>query len=74
MKKLIIGPCSIKVSGLGMAMEAMVLSILEPTGIARADDKRPDGSFIPWRMGRTLVWDNTCVETLATSHFPQTST
>lgn len=42
---------------------------LEPRGVVRADGKRPDGmSLIPWERGRALVWDATCVDTLAPSH------
>ena len=42
---------------------------LEPTGLYRSDGKRPDGaSLVPWRCGRVLVWDATCVDTLAPSH------
>ncbi|XP_063538071.1 uncharacterized protein LOC134747375 [Cydia strobilella] len=29
--------------------------------------------LVPWRMGRPLVWDATCVDTLAPSHLPGTS-
>ncbi|CAH2226484.1 jg13502, partial [Pararge aegeria aegeria] len=33
------------------------------------DGKRPDGmTIVPWWMGRSLVWDATCVDTLAASH------
>lgn len=42
---------------------------LEPNGIVRSDGKRPDGlTLIPWQQGRCLVWDVTCVDTLAPSH------
>ena len=38
----------------------------------RPDDiyiKRPDGvTIIPWKTGRTLVWDATCTDTFAASH------
>ncbi|XP_047998133.1 uncharacterized protein LOC125235580 [Leguminivora glycinivorella] len=51
-----------------------VPAILEPNGIARDDGKRPDGmTLIPWMQGRTLVWDATCVDTLAPSHLQATS-
>ncbi|XP_063366199.1 uncharacterized protein LOC134654659 [Cydia amplana] len=51
-----------------------VPALLEPTGILRSDGKRPDGmSLIPWSMGRVLVWDATCVDTLAPSHLHGTS-
>ena len=44
-------------------------AILEPPGIVRSDGKRPDGvTLIPWRLGRQLVWDFTCKDTLAPSH------
>ncbi|CAK1587163.1 unnamed protein product [Parnassius mnemosyne] len=51
-----------------------VPSLLEPSGIARDDGKRPDGmSLIPWKMGRVLVWDATCSDTLALSHLHGTN-
>ena len=51
-----------------------VPAVLEPNGLARDDGKRPDGmSLFPWKMGRTLVWDATCVDTLAPSHLPRTA-
>ncbi|XP_048479848.1 uncharacterized protein LOC125489131 [Plutella xylostella] len=49
-------------------------AVLEPAGVIRDDGKRPDGmSLIPWAHGRPLVWDATCVDTLAASHVPHTS-
>ncbi|XP_061706793.1 uncharacterized protein LOC133517477 [Cydia pomonella] len=51
-----------------------VPAILEPVGSARDDGKRPDGmTLVPWKLGRPLVWDATCVDTLAPSHLPGTS-
>ena len=48
---------------------AIVPSRLEPTGLGRADGKRPDGiTMIPGSYGRLMVWDATCVDTFATSH------
>ena len=42
---------------------------LEPVGLSRDDGKRPDGAtVVPWKQGRCLVWDFTCVNTLARSH------
>lgn len=42
---------------------------LEPIGLFRDDGKRPDGmSLISWSKGRCLVWDATCVDTLAPSY------
>jgi hypothetical protein len=50
-----------------------VPAILEPTGLARDDGKRPDGAtLVPWRLGRALVWDATCVDTFAQSHIQGT--
>ena len=41
---------------------------LEPIGLDRADGKRPDGTtMVPWSNGRLLVWDATCVDTIAPS-------
>ncbi|KAI8425471.1 hypothetical protein MSG28_007216 [Choristoneura fumiferana] len=38
------------------------------------DGKRPDAkTLMPWEMGRPLVWDATCVDTLAPSHLPSTA-
>ena len=48
---------------------AQIPSMLEPTGLCRSDGKRPDGvTIIPWKSGRTLVWDATCTDTFAASH------
>jgi len=53
---------------------AGVPAILEPPGLCRADGKRPDGlSLIPWSCGKSLLWDATCVDTVAVSHMPKTS-
>ena len=41
----------------------------EPVGLSRSDGKRPDGmSLIPWKSGKTLVWDVTVASTLADSY------
>ncbi|KAF2894756.1 hypothetical protein ILUMI_11417 [Ignelater luminosus] len=43
--------------------------LLEPSIICRDDGKRPDRmTLIPWTNGKTLVWDATCTDTLASSH------
>ena len=48
---------------------AGVPSQLEPSGLSRDDGKRPDGAtIIPFNKGKCLVWDATCVNTLAASH------
>jgi len=42
---------------------------LEPEGLFRDDGKRLDGmTLIPWKRGSCLVWDATCVDTLAASY------
>ena len=44
-------------------------SHLEPPGLSRSDGKRPDGmSIVPWKHGKSLVWDATCLDTLAPSY------
>ncbi|XP_059062408.1 uncharacterized protein LOC131855180 [Achroia grisella] len=48
---------------------AQIPAVLEPSGIVREDGKRPDGmTLVPWKLGKCLVWDATCVDTLAPSH------
>ena len=49
-------------------------AILEPPGLTRTDGKRPDGlTLVPWRKGRSLLWDATCVDTFAKSYLNSTS-
>ena len=44
-------------------------SIREPQGVSRIDGKRPDGmTLYPWKNGKLLLWDFTCVDSLAPSH------
>lgn len=51
---------------------AQIPSTREPTGISKNDNLRPDGiTSIPWNMGQPLVWDATCVDTLAPSYLKQ---
>lgn len=46
-------------------------AILEPQGLSREDGKRPDGiTLTPWCKGKPIVWDFTCVDTLARSNLP----
>src|SRR5882757_929015 len=48
---------------------AHVPSVKEPPGLARSDGIRPDGlTLIPWRGGRSLLWDVTVADTLAVSY------
>jgi len=52
-----------------------VPSIKEPPGCSRGDGKRPDGlTLVPWKCGKPLVWDFTCVGTFAPSHVATTAT
>ena len=54
---------------------AGVPSHLEPVGLSRDDGKRPDGAtLVPWKQGRCLVWDFTCVNTIARSHLGLSTT
>ena len=44
-------------------------AILEPPKLERENGKRPDGmTLVPWKQGKALVWDVTCVDTMAPSH------
>ena len=46
----------------------------EPSGISRSDGKRPDGlTLIPWRAGRSLIWDVTVSCTTADSYLEASS-
>ena len=50
-------------------------TIKEPVGLLRSDGKRPDGlTLIPWQGGRSLVWDATVTNTVATSYAMASST
>jgi hypothetical protein len=50
-------------------------AVKEPQGMFRSDGKRPDGmTLIPWRAGRSLVWDATVVDTFAPSYLPDSAT
>jgi len=47
---------------------------LEPVGVCRNYGKWPDGmSLIPWRQGLPLLWDFTCLNTLAPSNVSTSS-
>ena len=49
---------------------AKVPSVLEPSGILRYDNKRPDGaSMIPWSHGKLLLWDVTFPNTLCSPSY-----
>ena len=46
---------------------------MEPPGLSRKDGKRPDGmTLFPYKEGRCLVWDFTCVNTIADSYLKDT--
>jgi len=50
-------------------LRAGLPSVLEPPGLDRGDGKRPDGLTVyPFKEGRSLVWDCTCVDTFARTH------
>ena len=53
---------------------ADVPSTKESAGLLRGDGKRPNGlTLVPWQSGRSLTWDVTVVDTLASSYTPSTS-
>jgi hypothetical protein len=54
--------------------QAGIPNIREPPGLSRTDGRRPDGlTLIPWRRGRSLVWDATIIDTVAPSYLRATA-
>jgi hypothetical protein len=50
-------------------ISADIPSVREPVGLFRNDGKRPDGmTLIPWRAGKSLLWDITIVHPLSMSY------
>ena len=50
-------------------------AVLEPVGLDRGDDKRPDGMTVfPFSMGKCLIWDCTCVDSFSPSELALTAT
>ena len=48
---------------------AQFKSNLEPRGLCKDTNKRPDGiTLVPWERGKSLVWDYSCVSTVADSN------
>ncbi|KAI5640346.1 hypothetical protein NE865_07271 [Phthorimaea operculella] len=55
-------------------ISANIPNVLEPPGLSRMDGKRPDGlTMVPWKKGKCLLWDATCVSTFAASHLGRTT-
>ena len=53
---------------------ADVPSTQEPAGLLGGYGKRPEGlTLVPWQSGRSLTWDVTVVDTLASSYTLTTS-
>ena len=53
---------------------SMVPNKLEPVGLLRDDNRRPDGiTLVPWKRGCNLAWDASCVHRLARSWLPISS-
>ena len=49
-------------------------AVLEPQGLSRLDNKRPDGlTIVPWEKGCSLVWDVTVWNTFAPTYLPLSS-
>ena len=50
-------------------------AVLEPIGLDRGDDKRPDGMTVfPFSMRKCLSWDCTCVDSFSPSALALTAT
>ena len=50
-------------------LRADILCVKKPPGLSRKDGKRPDDlSLIPWRTGKSVVWDVTVGNTMALSY------
>jgi len=55
-------------------VSAEIPAIREPDGCSRSDGKRPDGmTLVPWKGGKSLIWDATCSDTMAASYIDLTS-
>lgn len=49
-------------------------NVLQPPSISRDDGKRPDGmTLIPWSHGKSILWDVTVRDTLASSYLKESS-
>ena len=49
-------------------------AVLEPVGLDRGDGRRPDGlTVFPFREGKCLTWDVTCVDTFADTALVQSA-
>ena len=54
--------------------KAEIRSTREPTGLFRADRKRPDGAtLVLWERGKYIAWDPTIVHTCAASYITHQS-
>ena len=55
-------------------VQGKVPAVNEPSGLSRADGKRPDGlTLTTWKSGKCLIWDVTVADTLCQSYIDQTS-
>ena len=55
-------------------VKAQIPTTKEPCGLSRSDGKRPDGqTLIPWKCGKSAIWDVTVCDTLANSYVGSTS-
>ena len=54
---------------LGVLSQYHIFNSVEPSGLHRSNGKRPDGlTMAPWKQGKYLVSDGTCVDTFCQSH------
>ena len=51
-----------------------IQALLEPAGLDRGDDNRPDGiTLFPYARGKSLVWEATCTDTFSPSNMIHTA-
>ena len=49
-------------------------SVLEPLGVDLGENTCPDGlTIVPYKNGKSLTWDCTCVDTFTKSHVYNTA-
>jgi len=55
-------------------VKADILALKEPSGLLRADGKRPDGvTLLSWKQGKCVTWDVTVSDILAQSYVHEMS-
>jgi hypothetical protein len=55
-------------------VQAKIPAVNEPSGLSRADGKRPDGlTLTTWKTGKCLIWDVTVADTACQSYINHTT-